>query len=131
NSTVAGSALPVSMNPYTGIVWWQDRRNSMVEYNQCTSSAVCTNPTLAPNCGALCTKDDGTVVACGDHSTGQWMASQTLQQIVTDNHVTSTSPGVTLDPGSGSIKVNGVYYQPRGAWIKIQGGNAFGSGSLQ
>jgi hypothetical protein len=59
------------------------------------------------------------------------MASQTLQQIVTDNHVTSTSPGVTLDPGSGSLKVNGVYYQPRGAWIKIQGGNAFGSGSLQ
>jgi Flp pilus assembly protein TadG len=131
NSSVGGSGLPSTMNAYSGIVWWQDRRNSMVEYNQCTSSLSCTNPTLAPNCGALCTKDDGSVVACADQSAGQCSASQTTGEIVTDNHVTSTSPGVTIDPGRGSMSVNGVFYQPRGAWAQLIHGTGFGTGNLQ
>jgi Flp pilus assembly protein TadG len=33
NSTVSNSSLPPAMDAYTGIVWWQDRRNSTVEYD--------------------------------------------------------------------------------------------------
>jgi hypothetical protein len=122
NSAVGGSTLPSSMNVYSGVVWWQDRRNSMVEYNE--------NPAFAPHC-SNCTKDDGTVVGCADQTAGQCTASQTTGEIVTDNHVTATSPGVQLDPGHGSINVNGVYYQPRGAWIQIIHGTGFGTGKLQ
>jgi Flp pilus assembly protein TadG len=123
DSAVAGSNLPSTMDAYDGVVWWQDRRNSMVEYNQ--------NPALAPNC-ALCTKDDGTVVGCADTTPLVGCTSaQTTGEIVTDNHVTSTSPGVQLDPGNGSINITGVYYQPRGAWIHLQNGTGFGTGKLQ
>jgi hypothetical protein len=138
NSSVGGSALPTTMNDYTGIVWWQDRRNSMVEYNQCTSSANCTNPTISPNytCSyssdpTACGKENGTVVGCADQSTGQCGSSQTFGEIATDNHVTSTSPGVVIDPGRGSLNVNGVYYQPRGAWAQLVHGTGLGTGNLQ
>ncbi|MEO8052391.1 MAG: hypothetical protein ABI833_18425, partial [Acidobacteriota bacterium] len=122
NSSVGGSGLPASMNAYTGIVWWQDRRNAMVEYNQ--------NPALAPNC-PNCTGDDGTVVGCVDRTAAGCTLSQTTAEIVTDNHVTSTSPGQTLDPGNGTLNLSGVYYQPRGAWLRLVHGTGLGSGSLQ
>ncbi len=126
NSTT-GSSLPVSMDSYTGIAFWQDRRNSTVEYND--------YPTIAPNCpNTSCTTDDGTVVGCanvGAASAGGCAATQTNAEIVTDNHVTQTSPGINLDPGNGSFTVTGAFYQPRGAWVSITHGTAFGAGGFQ
>ncbi len=123
NTAVGGSALPGTMNGYTGVVWWQDRRNSMVEYNQDPSKALnCTN----------CTKDDGSVVGCADTSpTNGCSSAQTTAEIVTDNHVTSTSPGQVLDPGNGTLNLTGVYYQPRGAWLQLVHGTGLGTGGLQ
>ena len=57
NSTT-GSALPAAMNAYTGIVWWQDRRNSNVR---------CKRPVwVHARCMATpyCTGDDGSVIEC-------------------------------------------------------------------
>ena len=122
NTSMGGSNLPSSMNAYTGVVWWQDRRNSMVEYNQ--------DPSLAPNC-SNCTKDDGTVVGCADRSSDGCTQSQTTGEIVTDNHVTSSSPGQVLDPGNGTLNLTGVYYQPRGAWLQLVHGTGLGTGGLQ
>ena len=100
NSTVGGN-LPVSMNPYTGITWWQDRRNSNVGYNQ--------------------SPDDGSVVSCASGcsqgSTG------TPNVFATANHVTSYSVGVSGANGNTKIALNGVWYQPRGAYLDITNGN--------
>lgn len=131
DGSVGGSALPSPMSIYDGIAWWQDRRNSMVEYNQCVTASIgCPEPTLAPNCGN-CTADNGTVIGCADQTADGCTASQTTGEIVTDNHVTATSPGVVYNPGTGSINITGVYYQPRGAWIQIVHGTGFGTGDLQ
>jgi len=102
DSGVSGS-LPPSMNTYEGIVWWQDRRNSTVEYNQTSSAA----------CGGLCNADDGTVV----------QAPATAGEKL-ENHVRNNSPGVLLDDGNVNLNLNGVYYQPRGAWLDLQPGTA-------
>jgi len=40
------------------------------------------------------------------------------------NHVTATSPGLVMDPGNANIALNGVFYQPRGAWMSFVAGNA-------
>ena len=124
NSTVSGSNLPSNMNVYSGIAIWQDRRNSMIEYND--------YPTLAPSCGTNCTTDDGTFVGCANNGSlpGQCVAPQTLAEL-TENHVTANSPWLNLDPGNGSFTVTGAYYQPRGAWITITHGTGFGGGAFQ
>jgi hypothetical protein len=127
NSITGGSALPSSMNPYTGVAWWQDRRNSTVEFNQCVSLLVCTNPTSAPHC-PNCTGDDGTVVDCAACGSGNQV---NVGMIVTDNHVTPTSPNVTLDPGNVALHMTGAYYQPRGASVTIVHGTGSISGSMQ
>jgi hypothetical protein len=125
NSAVSGS-LPTTMNAWSGVVWWQDRRNSMVEYNENTTRS----PNPAPSC-AVCTKDDGSVVGCADQAAGQCLASQTTQEIVNENHVTANSPGITVEPGNPKLHLRGVLYQPRGGWMVIQDGVGFSTGDLQ
>src|SRR5664279_4864349 len=39
------------------------------------------------------------------------------------NHVTANSPGVQWANGPAKIALNGVYYQPRGAWLRFGNGN--------
>lgn len=114
NSTVSGSNLPASLqlNAYTGVVFWQDRRNSTVGYSEASGS---------PGCDANCTGDNGSVISCAigcpDGSTS------TPNVLATANHVTANSPGVQWGNGNGKVALNGVYYQPRGAWIHIGNGN--------
>jgi len=110
NSVNTGSNLPRSMNTYSGIAWWQDRRNSTVGYNQASG-----------NCPD-CTVDDGSVIYCNIGCPSSTSAK--LDALVhTTNHVTSTSPILDLDPGNANIALNGVFYQPRGAWLQLVHGN--------
>jgi hypothetical protein len=117
-------AVP-SMNNYSGVVWWQDRRNSMVEYNEDPNRS----PNPAPNCpsGTVCTVDNATVVGCADATCA---ATQTTAEIVTDNHVTAKSPQLYIEPGNPKLKLTGVLYQPRGAWFIDDHGTGFTSGNL-
>lgn len=129
DSGINGSNLPASMRAYDGIVWWQDRRNSTVAYNQANGTYGCTT--------SFCTGDDGTVVYCnlaGECADGGDTAN--LNAVKAANHVTDTSPGVLLDPGNANLNLTGVYYQPRGAWVEFHhgttgGGGGAGSLSLQ
>jgi hypothetical protein len=113
NSTNSGSSLPAAMDVYSGIVWWQDRRNSTDGYSEPSGTDGCT--------AAACTGDNGSVVYCNNSS----CPGGTVPAAMTSaNHVTATSPGVTLDPGNVKLGLYGVYYQPRGAWLELQHGNA-------
>jgi hypothetical protein len=116
NSAVGSSNLPSGMDTYSGIVWWQDRRNSFVEYNKAGPTAACSG----------CTKDDGTVAYCYDCTLGKQTAG-----MMTENHVTATSPGITIEPGNTTLTLKGVYYQPRGAFITITHGTGSGQQPLQ
>ncbi len=119
NSSVSGSNLPASMDPYTGIVWWQDRRNSTVGYNESATSTDCSAA------GVTCTGDNGSVISCGIGCTyGSQGAYTSTNVLATVNHVTSTSPGgVQFANGNTKVALNGVYYQPRGAWVDFGNGN--------
>jgi Flp pilus assembly protein TadG len=118
NSVNTGSNLPRAMNAYSGIAWWQDRRNSSVGYNEASGAAGCPD----------CTADDGSVVYC---NVGCPLSTSTkLANLVAANHVTATSPGMTLDPGNGNINISGVFYQPRGAWMEfVHGTTGFSCGA--
>ena len=115
-STNNGSSLPPSLNVYSGVAWWQDRRNSDVGYNK---------PSGSPGCsGTDCTGDDGSVIYCADGGSCRYPSSTKLATMLEANHVTATSPGVVMDPGNANIAINGVFYQPRGAWLNFVAGNA-------
>ena len=112
NSSVGGSNLPSSLNVDTGIVFWQDRRNSTVGYNEASGSA---------GCDANCTGDNGSVISCAIGCPDG--SSSTPNVLATANHVTANSPGVQWGNGNGKIAITGVFYQPRGAWIHLGNGN--------
>jgi Flp pilus assembly protein TadG len=111
NSAVGGN-LPPAMNVDTGLVWWQDRRNSTVGYNEAPGS---------PGCSANCTGDDGSVISCGIGCLEG--SSSTTNTLATANHVRPNSPGVQWSNGNTKVALNGVYYQPRGAWLHFGNGN--------
>ena len=113
-----GSHLPPGLDSYSGITWWQDRRNSDVGYNEASGSAGC------PSAGTLCTGDDGTVLVCGSNGDCPDASDSALAAMMTANHVTTTSPGLVMDPGNAKIALNGVFYQPRGAWMDFVAGNS-------
>jgi Flp pilus assembly protein TadG len=127
DSHVSGSNLPPNMDVYSGIAWWQDRRNSTVGYSEASGQYGCADSTN-------CTGDNGSVVYCaqaGECADGGSQFSNALTAMQLANHATNTSPGVLLDPGNGSFTINGVYYQPRGAWVEFKHGTTGGSGRLQ
>jgi Flp pilus assembly protein TadG len=120
-----GSNLPPGLDAYSGIVWWQDRRNSDVGYNQAANSTACVAA------GVTCTGDDGTVLVCATSSdclTGSPPMNgnndSKLAKMLAANHVTATSPGLVMDPGNANIALQGVFYQPRGAWMNFVAGNS-------
>jgi Flp pilus assembly protein TadG len=113
NSSVGGSSVPAALNTYTGVTWWQDRRNSVVGYNEAAGS---------PGCNASCTGDDGSVISCAIGCTNGSQATPNI--MATANHVTATSPGgVNFTNGNTKWGLHGVYYQPRGAWTDLGNGN--------
>jgi Flp pilus assembly protein TadG len=124
NSTNSGTGLPSAMNSYQGIVWWQDRRNSVVGYNE---------PSGYPGCTANCSGDDGTVLFCADTAecgTTTVPGQQISTAMALANNTTASSPGVAMDAGNGNIALHGVYYQPRGAWMEfVHGTTGFTCGA--
>lgn len=118
NST---SGLPSAMDVYSGVAWWQDRRNSVVGYNENSGTAGCS--------GTDCSGDNGSVIYCNNADCPLSTPTK-LSGMLSANHVTATSPGVTMDPGNGNIAVHGVYYQPRGAWLEfVHGTTGFSCGA--
>ena len=112
NSAVGGN-LPATLNSYSGVGWWQDRRNSTVGYNEASGS---------PGCDANCTGDNGSVISCAIGCVEG--SSGTPNTLATANHVTSTSPGgVNFSNGNTKYAIHGVFYQPRGAWLDLGNGN--------
>ncbi|MCU1339144.1 MAG: hypothetical protein JWO19_4725 [Bryobacterales bacterium] len=118
-SSNSGSNLPQGMDAYSGISWWQDRRNSDVGYNKPSGSAGC--PSGQPQ---SCSGDDGTVLVCASNGDCPDHNDSALAAMLQANHVTATSPGLIMDPGNANIALNGVFYQPRGAWLNFIAGNA-------
>jgi hypothetical protein len=116
NSTIAGSNVPAPMNQYSGITWWQDRRNSTVGYNEARGSTDCSAA------GVTCTGDNGSVISCGIGCT--YGSPSNTNVLSTLSHVTANSPGgVKFTNGNTKWALHGVYYQPRGAWIDLGNGN--------
>jgi len=116
-SNNASSALPPKLNDYSGIVWWQDRRNSTVEYNEAQGSPGC----------PLCTADDGSVLYCANGCPGGTVPPALINQSTpasSANHVTYISPQIGISPGQGRVGLQGVIYQPRGAWLYVNAGNS-------
>ncbi len=83
-------ASPTEYDRYSGFLFWQDRRNSVVEYNP-----------------------DGTIAN----------APATASQM-SANRATLDSPRMGLYASTSSLALSGVIYQPRGAWIDLQGGSS-------
>jgi hypothetical protein len=50
--------------------------------------------------------------------------------VVNENHVTATSPSVSIEPGNPGLNLTGVFYQPRGAWFEDDHGVGFTAGDL-
>jgi Flp pilus assembly protein TadG len=123
-SSFTGSGLPQALDVYTGIAWWQDRRNSTIEYNKDYTTDY--SYIASPAC-ASCTGDDGTVVNCYNCSSGKQTAAELAENHVVDNTLT----GVVLQPGNVTLNINGVWYQPRGAFIEILHGTGSLGGTLQ
>jgi hypothetical protein len=105
---------PSSLDPYNGILFWQDRRNSTVKYQ---GPWVSTNPT----------PDNGTIAV--DPITKIPYAPATAAQVAI-NLATADSPGWTIQAAPKGLGFNGVIYQPRGAWVSFQGGGQV-AGSYQ
>jgi len=114
NSNVSGSTLPSGLNAYSGIAIWQDRRNSDVAYNAAPGSPGCPD----------CTGDDGTVLYCATGGDCAIPDSAKLATRLAANHVTATSPGgINAASGNANVALQGVFYQPRGAWMDLSNGN--------
>lgn len=78
-------------------LFWQDQANSRVNY----TSRGLVNYTAGPGCG---------------------VANPTIDNpCINTNMATSSAPGFSMQ-GSPNGKLYGVFYQPRGAWMTIQGG---------
>jgi hypothetical protein len=93
-----GAPFPANLQPFGGIVLWQDQANSTLQYAADGNVALCggsiNNPVCPPKYPAT----------------------------------TSSPPQLTL-PGA-ALGLNGIIYQPRGAWITVNSGAPL-SGSLQ
>ena len=113
-----GNGVPEDLNAYSGVVWWQDRRNSTVGYDKAASS---------PGCNGLCAGDHGDVLFCQIDCKYPAAASGTyatdLADMVSKNRVTASSPAISLDAGNANIALYGAIYQPRGAWTELVAGN--------
>jgi hypothetical protein len=109
----SSGALPTSLSPYDGILFWQDRRNSTVLYKS-DGSFNCAPPFTA------CTK-----------TTAQDAADliNTSQAGLSVLESTEEEIGVS----SGKISLNGTSYQPRGGILEICaicGSQTGGNGAL-
>jgi hypothetical protein len=112
NST-NGSGMPATMNAYTGVAMWQDRRNSNVGYDM---------PAATPGC-PLCDGDNGSVLYCLTNGDCPNPSTSSMTTLKNANHVTADSPGIFWTNGNTKVAFHGAIYQPRGAWMDFGDGN--------
>lgn len=103
----ASGALPATLKAYDGILFWQDRRNSLMKYNP-DGSYNC----VGPFTGVSCMKTS---------------AQQTADLMIDSFE----SPEQEIDALTGTITLDGVIYQPRGGLMEIQGPGATFSSKIQ
>ena len=93
-----------NLEPYTGVLVWQDRMNSTVILDSLGNVVKC-------------------YVGC---------ASAPTQADYQAHNVTATSPGLSMSDGTGTLVLKGAIYQPRGAWYELfPGGTGVGTSPLQ
>lgn len=94
-----------NLEPYSGVLLWQDRRNSVDIYNTNGSVAKCYNASCA------------STPTAADYQA---------------NNVTASSPGLQMSDGLGTLVMKGAIVQPRGAWYNLfAGGSGVGNSPLQ
>jgi hypothetical protein len=94
------------LEPYSGVLVWQDRRNSTDIIDPATGNVL--------DCYVHCGTNTPTAT--------QYEA----------NNVTAGSPGLSMSDGSGTLVLKGAIYQPRGAWYQLYpGGTGVGNSPLQ
>ncbi len=117
DKTGGSTGLPDNLKAYSGVVMWQDRRNSDVGYDKASGD---------PGCNGLCGGDHGDVlfcqVDCKYPATTSGTYASDLADMVAKNHVTASSPALVLDAGNANIALYGTVYQPRGAWTELVAG---------
>ncbi len=94
------------MRDYNAFLFWQDRRNSYVDYNESTGHIAC------GDYADSCAKTDAMKIADGMSTNTSW-----------------DSPLLQVQ-ASANVHLYGVMYQPRGAWTELAGGNGY-SGPMQ
>lgn len=95
-----------NLEPYSGVLVWQDRRNSVDILDPAT----------------------GNVIACYVHCGSNTPTAAQYKA----NNVTAGSPGLSMSDGSGTMVMKGAIYQPRGAWYQLYpGGTGVGNSPLQ
>ncbi|MEQ1947813.1 MAG: hypothetical protein ABL995_11525, partial [Bryobacteraceae bacterium] len=100
--------VPTSLQPYNGFLFWQDRRNSIVKY---TSNGTYNCAPFVPGGSTTCLKT---------------AAEDAADRLPPDLQ----SPEMELKV-LGQVTMDGVSYQPRGAWFEFQGTGAHVSTKLQ
>jgi hypothetical protein len=105
NNASAGPAL--DLQEQQGILFWFDRRNSYVDYDQDGRFSGNLNPARCTNSSASCTN----------------------LEIPNPDHVIGSSPEFFFE-ASNNASLKGIIYQPRGAWSRIDAGANY-SGPLQ
>ena len=104
NKNNTAQTLPL-MEQYSGLLIWQDRRNSTVIYDSLGNVIKC-----YATCG-------GNVPTTADYQ---------------NNNVTADSPGLQMSDGNGTLVMKGAIVQPRGAWYTLySGGASVGNSPLQ
>ncbi len=109
-----GAGAPAALKDYKKILFWQDRRNSFVDYG--------------PD-GRTAGQQVSGHIACGDFSDS---CGKSLAKFDRDGMMQSSqwnSPKMTIQ-ASQDVHLYGVIYQPRGAWLTMIGGSGY-SGPLQ
>jgi putative Flp pilus-assembly TadE/G-like protein len=95
---VANSNVPTDLKSFAPSVFWQDQRNSRVTYD--SNGNIDTT-----SCG-------------GGHSIDNPCTNTSM--------ASSSAPGATLQAHPG-VQLYGLIYQPRGAWMTLQGGGSISS----
>lgn len=98
---------PAILDDYNGILFWQDRRNSTVKYNA-DGTYGCGGPDYITGCSKTQSELDNDRVVTGRKQ---------------DSRVLNVNATANITAG-----LDGVLYQPRGAWASFQGNGDFGGG---
>lgn len=98
---------PATLDDYNGILFWQDRRNSTVKYNA-DGTYGCAGPDYVTGCTKTQSELDADRVVTGGKQ---------------DSRVLNVNATANITAG-----LDGVLYQPRGAWAAFQGNGDLGGG---